>query len=160
MFHFSLWILDIWISKYTYWLHLQRNYHKWDKGDNSQIHTANVQVLQPRIRLLIQDTRGSINDGAATLRHEWRSLLEEGPPHVTINLLSIQIDKYETTWMFLLVYNNITKTVQKPDFLKCLKHRLKLSVIRMVFVNCTFYKMDMFLPFEYRPNGHSLFKAG
>ena len=23
-----------------------------------------------------------INDGAATLRHEWRSLPEEGPPHV------------------------------------------------------------------------------
>ena len=31
------------------------------------------------------DTRGSINDDAATLDTEWRSLQEEGPPHVTAN---------------------------------------------------------------------------
>ena len=54
--------------------------------------TVNVQVLQPRInttkqrsrqkRQLNQDTRGSINDGAAALQNEWRSLPDEGPPHV------------------------------------------------------------------------------
>ena len=40
------------------------------------------------ISLLIQDTRGSINDGAATLRHVWRSRQEEGPPHVSTIFLS------------------------------------------------------------------------
>ena len=31
----------------------------------------------------IKDTRRSINDDAATLYSEWRSLHEEGPPHVS-----------------------------------------------------------------------------
>ena len=90
MFHFSLWILDIWISKY---LTLQKleNYHKWDKSVS-----VSVQELQPRINTQRnnqdkessphQDTRGSINDDAAMLYTEWRSFQEEGPPHVNIKI--------------------------------------------------------------------------
>ena len=44
--------------------------------------SARLRNNQDRKRQLIQDTRGSINDGAATLRNEWRSLQEEGPLHV------------------------------------------------------------------------------
>ena len=57
VFHFSLWILDIWISKYNLLTTLTENYHKWDKSDYSQIHTANVQVLQPRINTTTQRSR-------------------------------------------------------------------------------------------------------
>ena len=45
-------------------------------------------------RQLIQDTRGSIKDGAATLRHKWRSLPEEGPPHVKLNTIKSQFEIY------------------------------------------------------------------
>ena len=56
------------------------------------MHSVNVQELQQRINTQRnnqdqelsphQDTRGSINDDAAALYIEWRSLQEEGPPHV------------------------------------------------------------------------------
>ena len=48
-------------------------------------------MTKTRKRHLIQDTRGSINDGAATLRNEWRSLHEEGPPHVNSDSIELGI---------------------------------------------------------------------
>ena len=44
--------------------------------------TLDVTTTKKRNRHFIKDTRGSINDDAATLYSEWRSLQEEGPPHV------------------------------------------------------------------------------
>ena len=46
---------------------LTENYHKWDKSDNSQIHTVNVQVLQPRINTTTQRTRPENVDSSRIL---------------------------------------------------------------------------------------------
>ena len=76
------------------------------------------------ISLLIQDTRGSINDGAATLRHVWRSRQEEGPPHVSTTPWQPTIyDNWNVDHRrWFKDVSSLEGTILKQSFRKCPMH--------------------------------------
>ena len=98
---------------------LTKNCHKWDKSDNSQIHTANVQELQPRINTTTQQSRqenvnsSRILEAVLTMVQQrystsggafrTRSLPDEGPPHVNTILNHYEVILLKILWIKLLL---------------------------------------------------------
>ena len=67
-------------------------------------------TTEKRNHHFIKDTWGGINDDAATLHSEWRSLLEEGPPHVNNNRSTMS--ETSVLWRWLKAHNKMTPSAE------------------------------------------------